>query len=605
MAVVVHVPDVVVLDELESRLKAIPVEFDLIVTNASGKAIRRERDGLPNLRNLAVFEVTDQGRDIFALTQVVNAGILDPYDLVLKIQPERPPLVQKAAAHAHEVDEESPTTDGVLGSVERVTRILESFATDSTLGIVTAPGNIGGPELWGASAGLTGELLRRVEFEGRLDALSFAIVSTYWARGFVLQGLRALNLTSNDFEPSAHRSNSATADAVQRAIGLLTSEAGLVIREATSLPEVQGDEWKRYQRAARRSPTVRFYPFYLPQFHPISENDAWWGKGFTEWTGVAAARPVYQGHHQPKLPAELGFYDLRSDEIRLAQASLATEHGISGFMYYYYWFAGKRLLDIPIERFLASDTQVAFCIMWANENWTRRWDGGSKEILIAQDYERAPAERFIEDVLHLLRDQRYIRIDGRPLLAVYHPSEIPNLANVLETWRRRAREEAVGELLLLAVDVSEDGGGVGAAFGELGFDGTLGFPPHLAPYTHGPVWNLGIHPLFDGTVHSYSATVQCAVDELRELPDRSIPGVMVNFDNTARRQWQAEIWYGSNPYTFRRWLAHSAKAVSRRPPQERIVFINAWNEWAEGAMLEPNDRFGRTYLQAVRDVAFS
>lgn len=605
IAVVVHVFYADLLPELLASLAALPVEFDLVVTNASGETVTVPRDGLPRLRNVVLFDVENRGRDIFPLVQVVNAGILDPYELVLKLHTKKSAWREEHTELSGSGGEwKDQFLSSLVGGQDEVTAILDAFADDPNLGLVTAPGNVVGKEFWGADEQITRELLRRLELDVDHDALRFAAGSMYWVRAFVLQGLRALNLTADDFDDEAGQIDGTTAHAIERSIGILTEEAGLTLTETDTLPAAPTGGWERYRFAAPRTPGVRFVPFYLGQFHPTPENDVWWGKGFTEWTNVTAARPVYRGHHQPKLPSELGFYDLRLDEIREAQARLAREHGIAAFMYYYYWFAGQRLLSEPIERLLASDTPMPFCIMWANENWTRRWDGRSSDILIGQDYDLVPAESFIDDVMPFLKDPRYLRVGGRPVLAVYRPAQMDDFDAVLETWRRRAREEGVGELLVLAVAVAEEFDGIGANFREHGLDGTLGFPPHNLPWAPGPAEKLALQPQFRGNLMSYGALAEAARTRLRTLADGVNPGVMVNFDNTARRQWRPDVWYGSNPYTFRRWVAQAAAAVMHRPPEERLVFINAWNEWAEGAILEPTDRAGRTYLQAVRDVAF-
>ena len=342
--------------------------------------------------------------------------------------------------------------------------------------------------------------------------------------------------------------------------------------------------------------------FYLPQFHPTPENDAWWGKGFTEWANVTSARPLYLGHNQPNLPSELGFYDLRVDEVRTAQMDLAATHGVEGFMYYYYWFAGKRLLSKPLETLLASDINKPMCLMWANENWTRRWDGRSSDVLMGQDYEHVPATEFIDDVIEFLADPRYLRVDGRPVLAVYRIAQIPDFRAVIQVWRDRARAAGLGELFLLSVDVLREFDGLVGGPKSAGLDGLLGFPPHNLKWEWMSHGGLAMDPRFKGNLLSYRAMERDAEFRLAVLEDGYFPGVMVTFDNTARRQWSSDIWYGTNPYTFRRWFSAAVSAVAHREPAERLVFVNAWNEWAEGAVLEPSMKFGRSYLLAVRDV---
>lgn len=601
VAVVIHVfyPDLVA--ELLAHLAHVPVPCDLVVTNSSGEDVAIDLAGLPHVRLVGVFDTANHGRDILPLVHVVNAGLLDPYDLVLKVHTKRSTWRAGHATLAGDGDGwRAELLDGLLGSRDNVAEIIGAFAENPDLGMVTADGSLLGPEYWGGDEEITRHVLRRLELPLHAHRLRFASGSFYWARGFVLQGLRALALGTEDFEEEAGQVDGTTAHAVERAIGILAEEAGYRLAERAGVV-ARPDSYERYGTAARTR-RVRVLPFYLPQFHPVPENDAWWGRGFTEWTNVTAARATFRGHMQPLLPSELGYYDLRLPQVREHQMTLASEHGVEGFMYYYYWFAGKRLLSLPIDALLASDLQKPFCIMWANENWTRRWDGRSTDVLIGQDYDSVPAETFIDDVMPFLRDRRYIRVDGRPLLAVYRISQIPGHREVLAHWRRRCADEGVGDPLLIGVDVAKEFDGVLGDAASAGLDGLLGFPPHNMRWEWLPHHGLDVDPRFQGNILSYEVLVTDAEKRLRSLAEDAFPGVMTGFDNTARRQWRPDLWYGANPYTFRRWLASAAAAVADREPERRVVFVNAWNEWAEGAVLEPSQRFGRSFLLAVRDV---
>ena len=592
------------LTELLDQLGQVPVGFDLFITNSGTEPVAVTRGDVPGARHVVVLDVENHGRDIWPLVELVNCGVLDPYELILKIHTKRSPWRAEHAELAGSGEDWRATLfASLLGSTEHVQTILSAFASDPNLGLVSAPDNILGPEFWGGDLHLVQELLRRIELSVEPQALRFPAGSFYWVRGFVLQGLRSLGLSSLDFEKEAGQVDATTAHAVERSIGLLSAEAGLEMLTSDALGDGQDPEgWRRYAAVAQRRPRARIVPFYLPQFHPTPENDAWWGQGFTEWTNVTSARPIYQGQNQPNLPSDLGFYDLRLDEVRSAQMELAAAHGIEGFMYYYYWFAGHRLLHTPIDALLDSEIQKPFCIMWANENWTRRWDGRSADVLMGQDYDRVPASSFIDDVMPFLLDPRYMRIDGRPMLAVYRISQIPDFREVIESWRRSAREAGVGELYLLSVDVAREFDGLVGGPKAAGLDGLLGFPPHNLKWEWVPHGGLSVDRRFNGNLLSYEAMASDAERRMATLDDSLFPGVMVNFDNTARRQFNSDVWFGSNPYTFRRWLAATVSAVSHREPDQRIVFVNAWNEWAEAAILEPTMRFGRTFLLAVRDV---
>ena len=589
--------------EFCEQLARIPVPFDLIVTNASGEdvdAVALEATGAVNTR---VLEVANHGRDIWPLVQVANAGFFDPYDIVLKIHTKKSEWRESHGTLSGTGEEwKQGFYRDLLGTPENVLDIVGTMLENPKVGVVTSTGSIARADQWGGDEPIVKELMRRLELGYDPRDLEFPSGSIYWIRGFMLQGLRALMLDEADFEPEAGQIDGTTAHAVERMIGMLSKEAGYAIVERPELetaPRIGADDLAA--RLADPACRARAMAFYLPQFHPFAENDAWWGKGFTEWTNLSKARPVYYGQNQPLLPGELGFYDLRLDEIRERQTQMAKAHGVHAFMYYYYWFSGQKLMEMPIERLAESDIDQPFCIMWANENWTRRWDGDTANVLIAQDYDKVPAEQFIDDVMPLLKNDKYYRVDGAAVVAIYRIAQIPDYAKVIEHWRARAREEGVGELHLMSVDVGANFDGLNASYMEAGIQGALAFPPHNHQYVPLGHEGLGVVPRFNGNILSYTGMCEAAERRLAsELPDTDFPGAMVCFDNTARRQWEPDLWYGANPFTFRRWMRACVEAVADRDEEHRVVIVNAWNEWAEGAVLEPTKRWGSAYLKALR-----
>jgi FkbM family methyltransferase len=351
-----------------------------------------------------------------------------------------------------------------------------------------------------------------------------------------------------------------------------------------------------YEGEPPSNPPARLIAFYLPQFHPIPENDAFWGKGFTEWTNVVRATPQFEGHYQPRLPGELGFYDLRVPEVQKRQIELAKQYGLYGFCFHFYWFAGKRLLEIPLERFVTDlENEFRFCINWANENWTRRWDGREHEVLVAQGHSPQDDLAFIEYVSRYLRDPRYIRVDGKPLLLVYRPGILPSAKETASRWRQWCRENGIGEIHL-AYTQSFDS----ADPAEFGFDAAIEFPPNLGRY---PVTNQ-VKPLAeDYQCNTYDWSKHLERSRNYEKPSYVLyRGLCPSWDNTARRGNKASILLNSSPAGYQEWLSNAITDTCQRfpTPDQRLVFINGWNEWAEGAYLEPDAKQGYAYLEATR-----
>jgi lipopolysaccharide biosynthesis protein len=345
---------------------------------------------------------------------------------------------------------------------------------------------------------------------------------------------------------------------------------------------------------------VRAIAFYLPQYHPIPENDAWWGKGFTEWTKVVDAKPLFHGHYQPQLPGPLGFYDLRLPEVREAQAQLAAQYGIHGFCYYHYWFDGKRLLERPFTEVLASGRpNFPFCLCWANENWTRRWDGQNREVLMAQNYSAEGDRAMIRELIPAFKDPRYIRVRGMPLFLVYRAGELPDPTATARIWREEAVAAGLPGIYLCRAEsmveaiLQQDPA-------QIGFDAACEFPPHGIRVTRTNVPVAGLEPEFTGSVYDYA-------EAAREFATRPAPsyrrfrGVMPSWDNTARTGRRAYLALNSNPETYRAWLETAVNRTRQDTPgDEKLVFINAWNEWGEGCHLEPDRRYGLAWLEATK-----
>ena len=350
---------------------------------------------------------------------------------------------------------------------------------------------------------------------------------------------------------------------------------------------------------------------HLPQFHPIAENDAWWGKGFTEWTNVTKATPRFKGHYQPHLPADLGFYDLRLEEARMAQEAMAKQYGIYGFCYYHYWFNGKKILQEPIERKLKNEKEdFPFMLCWANENWTRAWDGLDREVLLKQDYSE---EDDVSHMQHLcatfFKDERYIKHEGKPVFLVYRPTLFPDIKKTIATWRKVARENGIGELHLGYMQ----SWGFTAAPESLGFDFAVEFQPKFpAPIPIKKSFKeriiLHLKRFFlkkkDSEISDrhfdYHTFVKMQIQN--QFKSNVSPCLVPMWDNSSRRKTNAFIFTNESPEYYGEWLSHIKSNYPWSENKEKYLFINAWNEWAEGNHLEPCQKWGSQYLEKTKQV---
>ena len=350
--------------------------------------------------------------------------------------------------------------------------------------------------------------------------------------------------------------------------------------------------------------TAKLIAFYLPQFHQIAENSEWWGEGFTEWTNVKKALPNFEEHYQPHEPAKLGYYDLSSVQVMHEQAEMARLFGVHGFCFYYYWFSGRRVLERPLENFLKSDVDINFCLCWANENWTRTWDGDTKSVLLEQKYEVGDEEKFIEDLLPYFKDSRYIYVDGSPLLLVYRAKEIPNADKVFSNWRLLAKKYGFKNLHIVVVDFYDI-----QSPEEVGADALVEFPPHKfnGPNCIPEVVPRFTNANFSGGIIDYNKIIAQSAN--RAPPDFKLyRGLIPSWDNTARRQDNPTIVVNESPKKFGAWLAY-IRAYTRKylvSKEDNFIFINAWNEWGEGCHLEPDQKRGMGFLEeTLRSAYFS
>lgn len=351
------------------------------------------------------------------------------------------------------------------------------------------------------------------------------------------------------------------------------------------------------------APLARMIAFYLPQYHPVPENDVWWGPGFTEWTNTAKARPLFPGHRQPHLPSELGFYDLRVPETREHQARLAREHGIEGFCYYHYWFGGRRILERPFQEMLGSgEPDFPFCICWANETWSGIWHGAPKKVLLEQTYPgEADTRAHFETLLPAFRDPRYIKVDGKPLFLIYKPGGLPDQTAQTALWRRLAEQAGLPGLFFIGLGAHGHWDPVAN-----GFDASIS--PSLPPVRPWFAWSDPVRKVrFAAQKWRDQPTIYRYKDVVRDIfprpfpAERHYPVVVPNWDNTPRSGPRGRVLHGATPALFREHLHEGLSLIARRPREHRLVFLKSWNEWAEGNYVEPDMEYGRQWLEAIRD----
>lgn len=368
---------------------------------------------------------------------------------------------------------------------------------------------------------------------------------------------------------------------------------------------------------------ARLLAFYLPQFHPTPENDEWWGKGFTEWTNVTKAKPLFPGHYQPRLPADLGFYDLRLAEDRQAQAELARNAGIEGFCYWHYWFDGRRILERPFREVIeSSEPDFPFCLAWANHSWSNHWHG-AKTTLIEQTYPGPQDhERHFHAMLEAFHDPRYIRVHDRPVFTIFRPQDIPEPEAMIEQWQDLAAKNGLDGIHFVAHLFDDE---IDYPWRDIGYGGAV--VTNELKMMRKRLWQLvaerhrrhgfgdaataairlASHRVLQrllrwpGGVHYYKDAMLFFKSE-GALDLGFYPSLVPGWDNTARAGHKGVVLHGSTPELFKEHVTDIVDAVQNRPEEDRLVFVKSWNEWAEGNYLEPDREWGHAYLNAVREV---
>ncbi len=583
----VHYPEL--WGDIDDRLARMPCDFDLIVTVTEGPAEAVIPSVLRRHPRARVDVVTNRGRDWAPLVALANEGALSGYSAIAKVHTKK---------SEHRIDGDGwrlELLDGIFESPEAIRRVIDLLSEDRTAGLVIPTGHVAGTEHWGSDRALVDMLASRLPMAYDPDQLAFPSGSMFWCRPWLLERLSDLCLTAADFEPEAGQYDATTAHALERMVGVFVQCGAMDVVEAM-------DVQPRLAKMRRAAPVrPRVLTFFLPQYHPVPENDEFWGHGFTDWVNVAKASPLFDGHVQPVLPAdEVGFYDLRDPAILKRQADEARDYGIDGFVFHHYWFDGRQVLERPLRNWLEDPTiDMPLALCWANEPWTRRWDGLDRNVLIPQSFGAAWERRYIADIAPYLRDSRYIRVDGKPLLVIYRADLIPNFVQSIRAMRAEARRAGLGDLTILAVSPSRDFGPLeSGALGEV--DGVLSFPPGSGVEVESVTSPAALRSVARrDQLLSYESAARIVGDGVFGH-ESSYRTVFPGWDNTPRRGSDSFVFFGSNPASFRGWLQ---RVVGVNPaPRSGLVFINAWNEWAEGAAIEKGRRFGGGFLSSVADV---
>lgn len=344
--------------------------------------------------------------------------------------------------------------------------------------------------------------------------------------------------------------------------------------------------------------------YYLPQFYPFPENDKWWGKGTTEWNNVSKAIPQFVGHYQPRLPGELGYYDLRLKENMERQIELAKNYGIYGFCFYYYWFNGKRLLDKPLDMFLNNSMKFNYCLCWVNENWTRRFDGTNSDILIENGKTEESYMKFINSILPYISDDRYIKIENKPVIIIYRPSNVPNAKKIIKYWREYILNKTGSDIYIIGIIE----GYFNKDIFEQGYDAAAEFQPGSISINLNEINSKldFIRKDFKGKVYDYNEIINKNLLYYNYNNLKIYKAVMPMWDNTARKNNCGAIFHNSTPEIYENWLSDAIKYTNNNKKlEDNLVFINAWNEWGEGAYLEPDRRYGYAYLEKTKQAILS
>ncbi len=606
LAVHLHLFYTEMLQEFVSYLNNIPVQYDLYVSipeTIDSKAIQLELNKLlTKVKSVIVEAVPNQGGGIAPF--IIQFGErLVQYEIIAHIHTKKSTHNNMLAGRCQDVLVKLMGSPGSSGG--RIVHIFELL--QPTAKIVFPEGHaqlIKDYSGWTNNYDLEKKILNKYT---KFSIKDYPVTelpegSMFWARSECLKDFLKLPLKYHDFSSEPIASDGNLAHTLERLILIFASRyEGQCIRIHT---EDSIRDYRFYENQQDNSSSIihrdiKVLSYYLPQFRPIPENDLWHGEGFTEWTKVKAANPLFEGHYQQHIPhPDIGYYLLDSVETLKQQAELMQKSGVCGQVFYHYWFSGKLILEETAQLLLDTpDIQMPFCFCWANENWTRRWDGNENEILLGQNYSHQDAIDFINYLVPFFKDSRYIKVDDRPVLFVYRPSSIPNSSEYLDSWRSECAKAGVKPPYVVAVltrgATSPIDFGMDAGVERVLHDWTDGVVPEIKHSLH------SYQPI-NGSALSYEEVANFYMVQTEAKDFTYFRSLIPIWDNTARYGSEAYLLHGSTPQRFQEWMESTiVYTQATLPPDRRFVLVNAWNEWAEGAHLEPDSRFGYSYLNSV------
>lgn len=606
VAVHLHVFYLDLLDDFLARFKLIPLEFDLFVSTSQALCVKQVQEKIEaaqlKIGQLVVEQVENRGRDIAPL--IVQFGQrLSGYDVVGHFHTKKSPHNQNLSNWFTQI------LDALLGqpgdSPARIGYFFEQLAAgvkfvypQGCLGFIKQSSG------WDDNYATSKHLLEKYT-NINIDAypkVKFPEGAMWWARKEAVTQLLSLPLSFEDFEAEPIGTDGTLAHALERLVFVLADDVEgplLRVEHGDSVPDYRWYESQQDFSDKIIHSDIKVLSYYLPQFHPIAENDEWHGKGFTEWTKVRAANPLFYEHYQQHIPHEnIGYYLLDSPQTLIRQAEDMRKAGVHGQVFYHYWFSGKMILEKPAQMLLENkQIEMPFCFCWANENWTRRWDGNENEVLLGQDYSSSDAAEFIKYLIPFFRDERYIRVDDRPVLFVYRPSSIPDAKLYQQVWAEECISAGLKPPYVVAVLTrgasSPDDFGMDAGTERVLHDWTSGNAPEIKQSLHA-------YRDINGSVLHYDDVADYYSHQQDAKRFTYFRNLVPQWDNTARYGSEAFVIHGSTPKKFQSWFKQLVDYSQQNLPQDRqFILVNAWNEWAEGAHLEPDSRYGYSYLNSI------